>query len=504
MDSQEEPSLLEKIDAISPAPLKSFDAFPKLPSTYRTRSSERGFLTLFIGFIAFLLVANDIGEFLWGWPDFEFGVDHIPASYLDVNVDLIVNMPCKFLSVDLRDAVGDRLYLSKGFHRDGTLFDIGQATALREHAEALTARQAIAESRKSRGFLSGLFRRSQDLYNPTYNHVPDGSACRIYGSLTVKRVTANLHITTVGHGYSSNLHVDHKLMNLSHVITEFSFGKHFPEITQPLDNSFEITHDDFIAYHYFLRVVPTTYVAPRSKPLHTNQYSVTHYERQVSHQGVPGIFFKFDIEPVRLTVIQRTTTLGQFFIRWAGVVGGVFVCASWALRATNRVITVVAGPDDTDSIAPMPDSARSGGLRGKWTGAALRPRPSNASLRPTIWGDSGAGSPYSSTYSGSSFANSPVGSPMPYSPYSPVVPPPPLSGRTPSPSGVFPGSSSGLGLSPSLFSPSLPSTGRTPATLNPPAPGHATTAYGHFPPTPRSPLSGFAGLPQLRDEKKDN
>lgn len=103
----------------------------------------------------------------------------------------------------------------------------------REHAEALTARQAIAESRKSRGFLSGLFRRSQDLYKPTYNYVPDGSACRIYGSLTVKKVTgiypccvrlylihhscgtsllANLHITTVGHGYSSNFHVDHNRM----------------------------------------------------------------------------------------------------------------------------------------------------------------------------------------------------------------------------------------------------------------------------------------------------
>jgi hypothetical protein len=32
-------------------------------------------------------------------------------------------------------------------------------------------------------------------------------------------------------------------MNMSHVITEFSFGKYFPEITQPLDNSFEVTHD---------------------------------------------------------------------------------------------------------------------------------------------------------------------------------------------------------------------------------------------------------------------
>ena len=112
------------------------DCFLVLPSTYRTRSGERGFLTLFIAFIALLLVANDIGEFVWGWPDYEFGVDHTPASYLNVNIDLIVNMPCKCvyhtfllnqkilnkfldLSVDLRDVVGDRLFLSRGIRRDG-------------------------------------------------------------------------------------------------------------------------------------------------------------------------------------------------------------------------------------------------------------------------------------------------------------------------------------------------------------------------------------------------
>lgn len=33
------------------------------------------------------------------------------------------------------------------------------------------------------------------------------------------------------------------VMNLSHVITEFSFGPYFPDITQPLDNSFELTQD---------------------------------------------------------------------------------------------------------------------------------------------------------------------------------------------------------------------------------------------------------------------
>jgi len=32
-------------------------------------------------------------------------------------------------------------------------------------------------------------------------------------------------------------------MNLSHVITEFSFGPYFPDITQPLDDSFEMTQE---------------------------------------------------------------------------------------------------------------------------------------------------------------------------------------------------------------------------------------------------------------------
>jgi hypothetical protein len=250
---------------------------------------------------------------------------------------------------------------------------------------------------------------------------------------------------------------------------------------------------------------------------------VTHYERKVSHNvGIPGIFFKFDIEPVRLTIIQRTTTFAQFFIRyvfvlfsqnpdpyisrWAGVVGGVFVCASWALRATDRMIAAVGGSDDSDSIAPMPDSVRTGGIRSKWTGAALRARSSNTSLQPRTWADGSGGSPYSSTYSGSSYPGSPAGSPMlPYSPYSPVVPAP-LSGRTPPTSGfAVPGSTSGLGLSPTLFGPGPPGSTHIPtmaSTVGSPIPGQGTPGYGHFPPSLRSPLSGLTALPTV--EKKDD
>lgn len=327
-----EPSILEKLDAAVPAPLAQFDAFPKLPSTYKSRSDSRGFLTIFVGLVTFMLMLNDIGEFIFGWPDHEFSVDAAQSSFMSINVDLVVAMPCSFISVDLRDAVGDRLFLSRsGLRRDGTAFDVGQATSLKEHSEALSVRQAVAQSRNSRGFFSSILQWDSTPYMPRYKHQPDARGCRVSGQLEVKKVTANLHITTLGHGYASHEHVDHKLMNLSHVITEFSFGPYFPDITQPLDNSLEITHDPFVAYQYFLHIVPTTYVAPRSAPLHTNQYSVTHYTRVLNqHSGTPGIFFKFDLDPMSLTIHQRTTSFLQLIIRCVGVIGGVFTCMGYA------------------------------------------------------------------------------------------------------------------------------------------------------------------------------
>ena len=91
---EDEDSLLAKLDKVAPASLNQFDAFPKLPSTYKARSGERGFLTVLVAFVSFLLIANDIGEFIWGWPTYDFGVDLVDKSFMNINVDLVVNMPC--------------------------------------------------------------------------------------------------------------------------------------------------------------------------------------------------------------------------------------------------------------------------------------------------------------------------------------------------------------------------------------------------------------------------
>ncbi|KAF6759745.1 endoplasmic reticulum-golgi intermediate compartment protein 2 [Ephemerocybe angulata] len=480
-------TLIKTLEDLIPAALTKFDAFPKLPKAYKARSESRGFLTLGVLLLALLLMLNDIGEYLYGWPDHEFGVDMDTTSFLPVNLDMTVNMPCHFLSVDLRDAMGDRLFLTGGFRRDGTFFDVGQATALKEHAAALSANQAIAQSRKSRGFFSFLTwkkPKTQAEFKPTYNHQEDGSACRIWGTMFVKRVTANLHVTTLGHGYASYEHVDHKAMNLSHVISEFSFGPYFPSIVQPLDNSFEVTDKNFVAYQYFLHIVPTVYVTPSQPPLHTHQYSVTHYTKELDHhRGTPGIFFKFEIDPIRLTHHQRTTTFLQLLIRCVGVIGGVFVCTSYAIRITTRAVEVVSGADQSPGLVAAESSGvKVGGLRAKWGGSELRSRP-GASARPG----------WSSPYAGTTPATASYGAmPSPYlasnsnvysnssNPGTPMVP-------------ATPHSSIGLGYPATPSYPATPGSIRTSASLGPPpmrTPSYGSNGHGSPGLVPPSPLPG--------------
>jgi hypothetical protein len=57
-------------------------------------------------------------------------------------------------------------------------------------------------------------RRNTQGFRKTENLMPAegpgaGPACRIYGSVGVKRVTGNLHVTTLGHGYMSWEHTGH-------------------------------------------------------------------------------------------------------------------------------------------------------------------------------------------------------------------------------------------------------------------------------------------------------
>ena len=105
--------------------------------------------------------------------------------------------------------LADLSYLSLCSQTD---FDTSRAHEFQTSTRAVadSASAIIAQTPKRSSGLSALLfgsgsaatKRPNSLYRKTRTPIPDGPACRVYGSVEVKKVTANLHITTLGHGQS--------------------------------------------------------------------------------------------------------------------------------------------------------------------------------------------------------------------------------------------------------------------------------------------------------------
>jgi len=106
-------------------------------------------------------------------------------------------------------------------------------------------------------------------------------------------------------------------------------------------------------YLYFLKCVSTTYhyISSSRGPLHTHQYSTTFHSRPLSggndpdhagavhsRGGIPGVFFVYDISPMRVIKMEeRGNSLGGFLAAVVGGVGGVLVIAGWIDRGVWEV-----------------------------------------------------------------------------------------------------------------------------------------------------------------------
>ncbi|KAI8372540.1 endoplasmic reticulum vesicle transporter-domain-containing protein [Choanephora cucurbitarum] len=302
------------------------DAFPKVEDDNQQRSEKGGLLTVLVALCLCLLALSEFSDYRKIHTNYTFIVDSTIDTTMQVNIDLTVAMPCPSLMVHVVDATGQRTRLTDALRLIPAEFSATTATKHRQVDNPEYVHEII-----------------QAASGKEYNHeiAKDMGACRLYGSLHVNKVASNLHITSDGHGYASHAHTSHDLLNFTHRIDEFSFGPFYPNLVNPLDDSIEITASNFEVYTYTMAVVPTTYIDSNNNQLLTNQYSVIDSHKSYEEgQAVPGLFFKYDIEPISVQISEsRQQSFFQFMVRLCGIIGGFAVTAGTCYRLVNFVLT---------------------------------------------------------------------------------------------------------------------------------------------------------------------
>lgn len=196
--------------------------------------------------------------------------------------------------------------------------------------------------------------------------------------------------------------------------------------------------------------------------------------------------------------------------RCIGVVGGIFVCVSYAVRVGAKAVDVVTGADQPSGLVP-PTATKVSGAKSKWTGGDIRARAKGSESPRVIqqgnsWvvdRDSPYGSPYNSPYLGTSHS----ALPSPYLPSTPGTPSfgPPLSATRSSFGPVSPVPPSPGARSPSFNvpPPHSPHVSHTPSLLSHSTPLHPTDTTAGIPSHNHSPLT-HAPPDSFGDAKKSD
>lgn len=149
----------------------------------------------------------------------EKGVSH----ELQLNLDMVVQMPCDMLRVNIQDASGDRILAGELLKKDDTSWKLWMDKRNYETSGGLREYQTLSQEDSARlseqeadahvHHVLGEVRRNPRKKFPKGPRMRWGEkadSCRIYGSLEGNKVQGDFHITARGHGYQEFApHLDH-------------------------------------------------------------------------------------------------------------------------------------------------------------------------------------------------------------------------------------------------------------------------------------------------------
>lgn len=321
----------------------------KTDETHVKKSSKGGVSSLLTYLFLLFIAWTEFGSYFGGYVDEHYEVDDQLRETFQINMDTYVKTPCQYLDINVRDTTMDRKFVSQELVLEEMPFFIPGGIKSNDMNEIVTpdldSVLGSAIPARFREKLSDI-----DMLNEEEKNHMDLNACHIFGSVQVNRVAGELQITAKGHGYNNFMRAPLEEIDFSHVINELSYGEFYPYINNPLDSTAKyVSGNPRSTFIYDTSIVPTTYEKLGAK-IDTNQYAVSEYHFDSETQAgkgpvrVPGIFLRYDFEPLSIHVSDVRLSFVQFVVRLVAILSFVIYTASWAFRLVDLVLLSCLGP----------------------------------------------------------------------------------------------------------------------------------------------------------------
>lgn len=331
--------------------VKELDAFPKVPDTYQETSAASGGVSILVFIFIGVLVFSEINYYLQTELKFHYETDKTLDRNLKMNIDITVKMKCGHVGADVLDVTGQNADTFGSLDETAVHFDLTESQ-MHFHNMIRTINDYVKNEYHAIHHLLWTtgYMRSKEMPPRDVNTDAPKDGCRLNGTLLVNKVAGNFHIIAgkpVGFpgGMHAHLQAFGAEYNFSHRIDHFSFGELTPGIVNPLDGDLTISPSNMHIYQYYLQVVPTNVHTTKAN-VKTYQYSVTEQDRKLNHSagshGIAGIYFKYDLSPLIVTVTEEQKPYIQFIVRLCGIIGGVFATSGMVHQIVGFIFTLFA------------------------------------------------------------------------------------------------------------------------------------------------------------------
>jgi hypothetical protein len=177
----------------------------KTKPTYTAPSRRGGQFTVLTLLFCILLAWSELKTWWKGREFHHFGVEKGVGRIMQVNLDMVLKMPCDDVTLDVRDAAGDSIFGEPLLAKESTNWDVWRRVVREYQVLHHEESQRLLEQEQDQhvghvlGEVRGNWKRKFP-HGPRLGRSDQKDSCRIFGSIEGNKVQGEIFVHARGHG----------------------------------------------------------------------------------------------------------------------------------------------------------------------------------------------------------------------------------------------------------------------------------------------------------------